>query len=149
MPAVQIPVIVPLTGEFDAHIHDPSGTPINVIPTQTAWSVHGLWHMDGPIAPLLDGTWELRVSLESIGGGVEFTSAPVVVDYQTGATPGPNTMSYSAFVNFPAGTPALGAADSVPYHVVAHLFFKEPSGKPGPFAAAVDLGIVQVYDDQP
>ena len=35
MPPVQMPIPDPLlSGEFDAHIHDPSGTPTNVIRTE-------------------------------------------------------------------------------------------------------------------
>jgi hypothetical protein len=149
MATVQIiPLPGPLSGQFDAVVVDPGGAPTNVIRTQDAWSVACTWHMDGPIAPLLAGTWELRVSLESIGGGPELTSAPLIVNYAAGTVVG-NSVSFAGSINFPAGTPALGASDTIPFQVVAHLFFKEPSSKPGPFAANVDLGVVQVYDDAP
>lgn len=151
MPPVQMPIPDPLlSGEFDAHIHDPSGTPTNVIRTEDAWSVHATWFLQGPAATLLAGRWQLRVALESIGSGPEIVSAPVTLDYQADGTPSgvyPNErMSYSEFVNFPAGSPGTNGQPSVTYEATAYLSYITPLGTPGPFAAVFDLGVIQVFD---
>lgn len=151
MPPIQMPIPNPLlTGEFDAHVHDPSGTPTNVIRTEDTWSVHATWFLRGPVASLLDGRWRLQVALESIGSGPEMASAPVILGYQSdGSLNGvyPNeTMSFSAFVNFPAGSPGTGGQASLTYKATAYLTYITPAGTPGPFAAVYDLGVIQVFD---
>jgi hypothetical protein len=149
MSAVEIPVPT-LSGEFDAHIHDGSGTPTNVIPREIPWSVHCRWYLKGALAPILTGDWHLRVSLESMGDGPEGTSSAVVRDYQTTGTlvgTFPNQeMRFDATVNFPPGTPTIGGQDSRAYRGTALLTFRYDNGAPGPFAAVYDLGVIQFFD---
>jgi hypothetical protein len=150
MAPVEIPV-PSLYGEFDAHVHDPSGHPTNVIPTEDTWSVHATWYLQGPVAPLLDGTWQLQVAYESIGDGPEGVSPTITRDYQSdGSLSGTypdEMMSFDAFVYFPAGTPGLAPGQSsTTYKVTAYLTFLTPAGTPGPFAAVYDLGIIQIFD---
>ena len=149
MSAVEIPVPA-LSGEFDAKIIDSSGAPTNVIPREIPWSVEAKWYLQGALAPILTGDWHLRVSLESMGDGPESTSAAVVRDYQTtGTLTGtfPNQkMSFTASVNFPAGTPPVGTQESRAYRATALLTFRYDNGAPGPFAAVLDLGVIQFYD---
>jgi hypothetical protein len=151
MPAIQMPIPNPLLkGEFDVHIHDPSGNPTNVIRTEDAWRVHAYWHLQGPIVTLLDGTWRLQVALESIGDGPEDVYGPVFRSYQAQGTLSgvyPNEkMSFEAFVDFPPGTPGTNGEPSLTYEATAYLTYIAPNGTPGPFAAVYDLGVLQVFD---
>jgi hypothetical protein len=146
MAAVEIPVPT-LSGEFEAHIHDPSGTPTNVIPRELPWSVHCRWYLKGALASILTGDWHLRVTLESMGSGPEGSSAVVTRDYQSdGSLVGtfPNQeMRFDATVNFPAGIPT---GETTAYRGTALLTFRYDNGAPGPFAAVYDLGVIQLFD---
>jgi hypothetical protein len=153
MASIQLPIPSPLitSGDFTAEVRDPgSGAPTQVIRTEDAWSVYTEWNVKGPAVAILDGTWRLQVALESIGNlGVEMVTPAVLVPYSTGSLSGvyPNEkMSFSASVPFAAGTPPLGGQPDVPYHVSALLTFITPGATPGPFAAVVDLGLIQIFD---
>jgi hypothetical protein len=153
MATIQLPVPSPLisAGDFTATVLDPgSGTPTTVIRTEDAWSVRTSWYLEGPIVALLNGRWRLQVALESIGNqGTEMVSPSVFVNYSAGTLTGvyPNQrMSFDASVAFPAGTPPLGGAPDVAYHVSAMLTYLTPAGAPGPFAAVIDLGLIQIFD---
>jgi hypothetical protein len=146
MAPVEIPVPA-LYGEFDAHIHDPSGHPTNVIPTEDTWTVHATWYLQGPLAPLLDGTWYLQVAYESIGDGPEGVSPTVTRGYQSQGSLSGDMMSFDAEVVFPPHTPGIAPGQtSTTYKVTAYLTFLTPASTPGPFAAVYDLGIVQIFD---
>jgi hypothetical protein len=153
MATIQLPVQSPLisAGDFTANVLDPfSGTPTNVIRKEDAWAVHAEWYLEGPIVAILNGRWRLQVALESIGNqGTEMVAPAVLVDYSAGILSGtyPNQrMSFHAHVNFPAGTPPTGGAPDVVYHCSAMLTYLTPAGTPGPFAAVIDLGLIQVFD---
>ena len=153
MATIQLPVPSPLitSGDFTANVLDPfSGNPTNVIRTEDAWSVKADWYLEGPIVAILNGRWRLQVALESIGNqGTEMVAPAVLVPYGAGTPTGtyPNQrMSFSASVNFPAGTPPLAGAPDVAYHCSAMLTYLTPAGTPGPFAAVIDLGLVQIFD---
>ena len=153
MATIQLPVPSPLitSGDFTANVLDPgSGTPTNVIRTEDPWAVHAEWYLEGPIVPILNGRWRLQVALESIGNqGTEMVAPAVLVDYSSGTLSGvyPNQrMSFHAHVNFPAGTPPIGGAADVVYHCSAMLTYLTPANTPGPFAAVIDLGLVQIFD---
>ena len=155
MASIQLPIPSPLitSGSFAADILDPvSGNPTRVIRTEDAWSVRAEWSLQGPVVAILGGRWRLQVALESIGNqGVEMVSPPVLVNYASGSLTGvaPNeTMSFAASVNFAAGTPSIAGAPDVAYHVSALLTYITPANSPGPFAAVVDLGLIQVFDSQ-
>ena len=153
MATIQLPVPSPLitAGDFTANVLDPgSGTPTNVIRTEDAWSVKADWFLEGPIVPILNGRWRLQVALESIGNqGTEMVAPAVFVNHSAGTLSGsyPNQrMSFTASVDFPAATPPLGGAPDVAYHCSAMLTYLTPAGTPGPFAAVIDLGPVQIFD---
>ena len=153
MATIQLPVPSPLitSGDFTATILDPgSGTPTTVIRTEDAWSVSASWYLEGPVVAILNGSWRLQVALESIGNqGTEMVAPAVFVTYGAGTLTGvyPNQrMSFNASVAFPAGTPSLGGAPDVAYHASAMLTYLTPAGTPGPFAAVIDLGLIQIFD---
>lgn len=153
MATIQLPIPSPLitSGDFTAIVRDPgSGTPTAVIRTEDAWSVKADWHLEGPVVAILGGRWRLQVALESIGNqGVEMVAPPVFTDYTAGALTGvyPNQrMSFTSSVPFAAGTPTLGGAPDVAYHASALLTYLTPAGTPGPFAAVIDLGLIQIFD---
>ncbi len=149
MTPVEIPVPT-LSGEFEAQIQDPSGTPTNVIPRELAWSVRARWNLKGALAPILTGDWHLTVALESMGGGPEGTSSIVTRDYQADGTlvgTFPNQeMRFDATVSFPAGVPPIAPLETRAYRATALLVFRYDSGAPGPFAAVYDLGVIQFFD---
>ena len=153
MASIQLPVPSPLitSGDFTANVLDPgSGAPTTVIRTEDAWSVSASWYLEGPVVAILNGSWRLQVALETIGNqGTEMVSPSVFVSYSAGTLSGiyPNErMSFSASVPFPAGTPPLGGAPDVAYHASAMLTYLTPAGTPGPFAAVIDLGLIQIFD---
>jgi len=155
MASIQLPIPSPLitSGNFTADILDPvSGNPTRVIRTEDPWSVSAEWDLQGPVVAILGGRWRLQVALESIGNqGVEMVAPPVFVNYSAGTLTGvaPNErMSFAASVAFAPGTPSLGGAPDVAYHLSALLTYTTPAGAPGPFAAVIDLGLVQVFDSQ-
>jgi hypothetical protein len=149
MAPVEIPVPA-LKGELDCKIVDPSGHPTNVIPREIKWSVEADFYMEGALAPTLDGTWYLRVTLESMGPGRELTTSEVTADYQADGTLSgtfPNQrMSFHSEVDFAANSINIGSDRSRAYRGTALLTFTHPDGSPGPFAAVYDLGVIQVYD---
>lgn len=153
MATIQLPIPSPLitSGDFVAEVRDPaSGTPTNVIRTEDPWAVSAQWRLEGPVVAILNGRWRLQVALESIGPqGTEMISAPVFVNYSAGTLSGtsPNErMSFAATVPFAPGVPTLGGAPDVVYHASAMLTYLTPAGTPGPFAAVIDLGLIQVFD---
>lgn len=155
MASIQLPIPSPLItgGTFSADVLDPgSGNPTRVIRTEDAWSVSAEWSLQGPVVAILGGRWRLQVALESIGNqGVEMVSPQVLVNYASGTLTGvaPNqTMSFAASVDFPAGTPSIAGAPDVAYHVSALLTYVTPASAPGPFAAVVNLGLIQIFDSQ-
>jgi hypothetical protein len=145
MASIQLPIPSPLitSGDFTAEVRDPgSGAPTQVIRTEDAWSVYTEWNVKGPAVAILDDRLEGDL-------GVEMVTPAVLVPYSTGSLSGvyPNEkMSFSASVPFAAGTPPLGGQPDVPYHVTALLTFITPGATPGPFAAVVDLGLIQIFD---
>ena len=155
MASIQLPIPSPLitSGDFTADVLDPvGGVPVRVIRTEDPWSVRAEWNVQGPVVAILGGTWRLQVALESIGNqGVEMVSPDVLVPYASGTLTGtaPNErMSFTSSVDFAAGTPSIGGAPDVAYHVSALLTHITPAGSPGPFAAVIDLGLIQVFDSQ-
>ena len=149
MTPVEIPVPA-LSGEFEAKIVDPTGTPVNVIPRELDWKVEADWYMEGALAPTLDGTWYLRVTLESMGPGQDLTSAEVTRDYSADGIPSgtfPNErMSFTHEVTFAANSIPTGSTLSRAYRGTALLTFADNDGTPGPFAAVYDLGVIQIYN---
>lgn len=153
MASIQLPIPSPLitSGDFTAQVQDPgSGAPTTVIRTEDAWSVSAEWYLEGPVVAILNGRWRLQVALESIGNqGVEMVAPSVFVNYGSGTLSGvypAQRMSFAASVPFAAGTPPLGGAPDVAYHASALLTYLTPAGTPGPFAAVIDLGLIQIFD---
>ena len=142
MATIPLPVPSPLISAGDLTA--------DVIGTGDPWAVHAEWYLEGPIVPLLNGRWRLQVALESIGDqGAETVAPAVLVDYASGTLSGvsPNQrMSFHAHVDLPADTQPLGGAADVFHHCSAMLTYLTPANTPGPFAAVIDLGLVQIVD---
>lgn len=142
MAVTDIDVGAPVTGQFEAFVHDLGGAPINVIRRSEEWHIHCSWFIEGGLASSLGGRWEVSAALEAIGPGVEFVTAiqNVTLDGRTGAaTP------YNATIVFPANSINLTGLQKVPFKVVGLLNYDDAALNPGPMAAFVDLGVVQIY----
>jgi len=57
----------------DVDVFDFDLDPNHVLPRDKEWSVRVKWQVSGLCAPGLGGEWQIRVNLESMGGGFEGT----------------------------------------------------------------------------
>jgi hypothetical protein len=130
-------------GTFDATIVDPQGAvggPVNVIQVTDTWRVDCSWSVTGMIRQM-SGTWRVQVVLEGLGGAAPEQQQPTQI---VPMVPGQAT-PYTTQVVFPGGTINLGTEDAFSFHIIALLTARDGANNPLPVAAAVDLGMVQVY----
>jgi hypothetical protein len=140
----QIELVGPdITGTFNAVIVEvPTNAPTNVIPSDSAWRIDCDWFL-APPGKVVGGSWRLQAVIEGLGTAVEFETQPVTVPIDGRVTPpGPR---YTQSINFPPPQNVLGAQDSVLLSVGIALTYRTLANTPGPFAAFLDLGVVQVY----
>lgn len=131
-----------ITGKFTAVIVEvPANNPVTVIPSTSAWQIDCEWFLEPP-GKVVGGTWQLQAIVEGLGNAPEFETAPQVVPIDGRVTPpGP---SYKHSINFPPPQ-AVGAQESVLLKVGVALTYRAPNNTPGPFAAFLDLGVLQVF----
>jgi len=80
MPAFQSLNPLSLSGSLDLlQVFDSGPNPNTVIRRSEPWSVRLDWSIAGGIAPALGGDWEVKVLLESMGGGFEGQIASTTV----------------------------------------------------------------------
>ncbi len=92
-----------LSGTLNAlQVFDSGPNPNTVIRRSEAWSVRLDWSISGGIAPALGGDWEVKVLLESMGGGFEGQIATTNVPVAS-APPAVNR-AYTATLNLAGGT---------------------------------------------
>ena len=92
-----------LSGTLNAlQVFDSGPNPNTVIRRSEAWSVRLDWSITGGIAPALGGDWEVKVLLESMGGGFEGQIASAIIAVAS-AAPACNR-NYTATLNIPGGT---------------------------------------------
>jgi hypothetical protein len=82
--------------------------------------------------------------LEGLGGIAPEQQQPTQI---VPMVPGQAT-PYTTQVNFPGGSINLGTEDAFSFHVIALLTSRDGLNHPLPVAAAVDLGIIEVYRGQ-
>ncbi|HRF48615.1 MAG TPA: hypothetical protein PLC98_13395 [Anaerolineales bacterium] len=84
MPAFQSLNPLSLSGSLDLlQVFDSGPNPNTVIRRSEPWSVRLDWSISGGIAPALGGDWEVKVLLESMGGGFEGQIASTTVALAT------------------------------------------------------------------
>jgi hypothetical protein len=132
-----------ITGTFTATIVEvPSNAPTNVIPSDSSFRIDCDWFLEPP-GKVVGGTWRIQAFLEALGNAPEIDSAPVAVAIDGRVTPpGPN---YTQSLDFPAPQNLPAGQDSVLYKVGVALTYRTLAGTPGPFAAFVDLGVVEIF----
>jgi hypothetical protein len=133
-------------GTFDASLVDPQGAvggPVNVIQVTDPFRVDCRWSVSGLIQQM-SGTWRVQVVLEGMGGIAPEQQQPTQI---VPMVPGQAT-PYTTQVTFPGGSINLGTEDAFSFHVIALLTARDGLNHPLPVAAAVDLGIIEVYRGQ-
>jgi hypothetical protein len=146
MPVMDIPP-VGVSGQFQAQVVDPQGNqPTNVIRTGELLGIDCRWFIDGALASSLGGQWRLQVVFEGLGTAVEFSgpsTAPVpqaILDGRTGSG-----SPYTHEFRIPMTNAILGGQSSVLAKVGVALTYIDAANTPGPIAAFVDLGVVQIF----
>ena len=115
---------------------DPKLLPKYIISTDDAWQVKVDWTLSGILVPMIGGTWELKVHLETIGPGIDKTF-PVPI----AQIPLDGSNAYSKTLEFVKGDVGKGE-----YDLVAVLTYKDLGGGPGPLAGNVKLPMLQFYE---
>lgn len=141
----QMELLAPsISGEFSAVIVEvPANAPTNVIPSSSAWRIDCSWFL-APPGNIVGGSWRLQAVVEGLGKAVEFETAPITVAIDGRVTPpGPD---YQQSILFPGPQAALiGAQDSVLLKVGVALTYRTPANVPGPLAAFLELGVLQIF----
>ena len=138
----QVPAPSPaqLNGTIQAQIIDSGGTPNDVINENDKWSVELDWQLTGTLVPLIAGTWNVRLSIDQIGGPNDF-SFPLAGPDNVPVTPANGV--YKHTIDVPGGT-LKGAVGGNNYTVIASLGYTTPANTPGPMGGYVNCGVVSV-----
>ncbi|WP_214108350.1 hypothetical protein [Acrocarpospora catenulata] len=126
-----------LAGTIRAELTDTAGGPPPAIFEANApFQVNFEWELNGALAPLIGGSWQLRVLVDEIGGPFEapFPTPPLAVPL-TGVT------AYAASIVI-GGLP--GAVGGRSYAIIASLTYLNVAGTPSPMGGFVPLGVVAV-----
>ena len=111
-----------------------------IIPRTQACEVKVKWHLDGLFAGSFGGNWKIKVGLESMGPGPEYSFSAPNVPLSAGAVVG-TQRNYDATISIPGNTVAENA-----YRLVATITYVEPGNTPGPLAAYEEGPIVQFFE---
>ncbi len=107
MPGSFEPQLAPfLSGSCDTQVHDTNLQPLNIVRLSDAWHVHVQWNIKGSIVPLINGTWHVKVYVESIGPGPEMEVASMDVPVNAEPLAG-LARSYNRRIVIPANLPNL------------------------------------------
>ncbi len=137
-----------LGGHIDAIlIHEPGGTPTNIIEAGTDFLVHVRWAIDGAAVALMSGTFNVKVFFEGFGTLPE-------KEYPTAALPTSPPLPipvvpvsgthYTVHVPVP-GTVAAGGLEVGIYKMIAIVTYTNAAGNPGPIAGFTDEVVVQIF----
>lgn len=138
-----------ITGTLKGTIVEiPTNAPGNVIPSTSSWRVDTSWFLTPP-GKIVGGTWRVQVIVEGLGSAPEGETVQQVVAIDGRTTP-PGPDYTSSFTFSPAQNNALlQGKDSVLLQVTVALTYRAPNGSAGPFAAFLDLGLVELFKNQP
>ena len=140
-------------GEIYAKVYEYGGyKPTNIIRTDQSWGVSVKWKTSGKLVRMICGTWCVRIHLESIGRGPEFSlpARPKRVPLRPCDAKGyPQTVWYKCNIIVPPGL-VHAKYCSTPYKLVTTLTYLEPCRyrkhrTPGPIAAYVDGPLLQFF----
>jgi hypothetical protein len=150
MAVMDIPPIG-VSGRFEANLVDPLGVvpPSNVYRIGDQLGVDCDWFIDGALASSLGGQWRVQLTLEGRGTALEVTRPPVpptpgpaALDGRTGPPPAPG---YRHQFREALNAGILGGQPSILVSVGVALTYIDAANTPGPIAAFIDLGVVQIF----
>jgi hypothetical protein len=136
-----------LTGTITVEVLDPDGTPNRVLEIDRNWRIVVDWHLVGPFACTLAGTWSARSMVESIGPGFEGQVGPTVnrdLLTQSEADSTPTDCHYHAHIDVPAGT----ITDVGVYKLVSLITYRDAANNPRPMAGFAEYPLITFYRDQ-
>lgn len=147
MPIVEIQTPT-VSGSLDAKIVDVAGNGLpSIVRANEEWRIDASWYLDGTFASSIAGSWRLQAQLQGSDDVVTELRRPVnplviALDQRTGSA-----NPYTGQIVFPAGefSGLLATRDSIVFDIVVTLNFRDVANAPGPMAAFVNLGQLQVY----
>lgn len=135
------PNTLDLTGNMTAIVQDPAGAnpETHIIQIPDAWQVRVRWDVSGDAVTTFaeDALWRVRVSIESLGPGLEAIVGEITEPVGAPAA----AHNYDRTVNIPG---SLAGLTPGPYKVVTVLTL-ENGGLPCPLAGYVEGPVVQFY----
>ncbi len=135
------PQTLPINGSISTTVLDPTGqNPSNlIIQIPDAWAVRVVWSVAGDAVPMMAAAaqWRVRVSLESLGPGLEAQVG--ALNEPVGAPAAMHT--YDRIINIPGSFPGLTPGA---YKLVTVLTL-DNGGLPVPIAAFSEGPVVQFY----
>lgn len=142
----QIEIFAPdITGELSAVIVEaPSNAPTNVIPSTSDFRIECTWHLQPP-GSIVGGTWRLQAIVEGLGTALETETVPINIPIDGRVFP----QVYTQNILFPSPQTAVGAQDAVLLKMGVALTYRTLQNNPGPLAAFLDLGVLQIFKNQP
>jgi len=134
----QPPYPLDLTGEISAEIVDTGGSPTDVVRTGDNWGVDVRWILSGNLQAMIGGSWRLRLTLDELGASTkelitipDLPLTPSNGDYAASIPVDPNQLQA-------VGAPRL-------FRALVTLQYLDLDGRPGPMAAYVDCGVVNLF----
>jgi hypothetical protein len=132
---------LPATGSISAIVQDPSGQvpELTIIQIPDAWAVNVQWSISGAAVPAFAPTaqWHVRVSLESLGPGLEAIVGQITEPMGAPAL----SHSYNRTINVPGNFPGLTPGA----YKLTTVVTLENGGVPCPLAGYVEGPVLQFY----
>jgi hypothetical protein len=139
--AGEIELLAPsIDGTLSATIVDvASNAPSNVIPQDKEWRIDCVWFLNAA-GVVVGGNWGLQAVIEGLGTAPEFQTPRLVVPIDGRVFPS----TYNQSITFPPPQD-IGTEDAALFKVGVALTYRTPAGTPGPLAAFLDLGVVEIF----
>jgi hypothetical protein len=132
----------------DPVVKDADNTPNRVLELDRDWQVEIKWSLksDAPAShpvDLLDGTWVVKISVESIGPGNEKDVASVNLPFLGFDTSSAAQRTWKHNFMIPAGT----ITDEAVYQLVTLITYRDPDGNRRAMAGFTEGPMVTFYQD--
>jgi hypothetical protein len=129
-------------------VKDLDGTPNHVLELDRNWQVEIEWQLssDAPMShpvDLIDGTWEVKVSVESIGVGDEKEVANTSVALAAFNTSNASLRTWKHTFNIPVGTITAEAV----YKLGTLIAYRDPGGHRRAMAGFSEGPLITFYKD--
>jgi hypothetical protein len=134
------------SGQVDANVFElaspDTAVPTHHIRTTQDWGVSVNWTASGAMVPFLVDEFRVSLYIESIGPGADTVRGPVVVNTMAGPLTPPNTRTYHASVDIPAGDFSPGVYKIA---VLVQLHDDAGPGTPYPIVSSIELPLVTIF----